>query len=207
MSMELQADPKAKALIFDLDGTLSDSLPIHLAVWNRIGRSVGFVFDERMVYEMTGMPTIAFAQKIVEDNHLAVSPWELVEIKQKSFLESVHLVRPIGQVVSLVRRYHGVLPMAVGTGASRRSATLQLEVLGLTGWFEPVVTADDVTHHKPEPETFLRCAELMQVEPAFCQVFEDGIAGMKAAGAAGMIVTDVKPYIRFNPGALTSDTI
>ena len=64
--MGLYVDPKAKGLIFDLDGTLSDSLPVHMATWNKVGNSIGFVFDERLVHEMTGMPTIAFARRIIE---------------------------------------------------------------------------------------------------------------------------------------------
>jgi HAD superfamily hydrolase (TIGR01509 family) len=62
------------------------------------------------------------------------------------------------------------------------------------------VTADDVVRHKPDPETFLKCAELMGVEPEFCQVFEDGELGMQAAQRAGMILTDVRPFVT-NPFA------
>ncbi|HPT32393.1 MAG TPA: HAD-IA family hydrolase, partial [Prolixibacteraceae bacterium] len=106
-------------------------------------------------------------------------------------------------VVEIIRKYHGVLPMAVGTGASRQSATLQLRELRLTPYFEFVVSADDVTRHKPEPETFQRCAELMKVKPTDCQVFEDGVLGMEAARAAGMMVTDVRPYINYGSWALS----
>jgi len=201
--MGLQVHTQAKALIFDLDGTISDSLPVHLANWHKIGSSIGFVFDERLVYEMTGMPTIAFAQRIIEENNLQISPGALARLKQESFWESVHLIRPIDQVVEIIKKYHGTLPMSVGTGASRQSATLQLRELRLTPYFDFVVSADDVTRHKPEPETFLRCAELMKVKPTDCQVFEDGILGMEAARKAGMIVTDVRPYINYGTWALS----
>ena len=201
--MGLQVDPKAKALIFDLDGTLSDSLPVHMATWNKIGSSIGFVFDERLVHAMTGMPTIAFAQRIIEENGLRLSPGELVRMKQEAFWEAVHLVRPVELVVEIVRAWHGRLPMSVGTGASRRSAALQLSELGLTPYFDIIVTADDVTRHKPHPDTFLECARLMGVDPSGCQVFEDGILGMEAARSAGMIVTDVRPYINYGAWALS----
>lgn len=156
-------DPKAKALIFDLDGTLSDSLPVHLATWKKIGNSIGFVFEEQLVFEMTGMPTIAFARRIIEENGLHLSPEELVRMKQEAFWEAVHLVKPVDQVVSIVKAWHGRLPMSVGTGASRKSATLQLGELGLTPYFDYIITADDVTRHKPYPETFLQCACKMGV--------------------------------------------
>jgi beta-phosphoglucomutase family hydrolase len=202
-TMELNVHPHAKALIFDLDGTLSDSLPVHMATWNSLGETFGFIFEERIVYEMTGMPTIAFAQRIVNENNLTISPEELVIHKQKAFWNSVGLIKPIDLVVDIVKKYHKKLPMSVGTGASRRSALLQLETLGLTRYFDAIVTADDVTNHKPHPDTFLKCAKLMGVTPQDCQVFEDGIPGMQAARSAGMMLTDVRPFINYGEWALS----
>lgn len=199
--MNLTVDSSAKALIFDLDGTLSDSLPLHVENWNWLGLKYGFTFDRQIVHEMTGKPTIMFAQRIVDDFGLKVSPEEIVMLKQKLFREAASNLKPIRQVVELVRNYYGQLPMAVGTGASRRSAEVQLLSLNIGHYFDVVVTADDVTHHKPEPETFLKCALLMGVEPAQCQVFEDGILGLEAAAKAGMIVTDVRPYINYGEWA------
>jgi HAD superfamily hydrolase (TIGR01509 family) len=77
---------------------------------------------------------------------------------------------------------------------------LQLKELEIDRLFDFIVTADDVDRHKPEPDTFLKCAELMGVEPEFCQVFEDGELGMKAALKAGMLLTDVRPFVT-NPFA------
>ena len=64
--MTIKVHPEAKGLIFDLDGTISDSLPIHVATWNQIGDKYGFQFDPKIVYEMTGRPTIEFARRVVE---------------------------------------------------------------------------------------------------------------------------------------------
>lgn len=193
--MELEIHPQARALIFDLDGTLSDSLSVHLATWNKVCGYYNCYFDPKIIDEMTGMPTISFAERVIADNNLKdVDPEDIVRMKQQSFWESAHLLKPYPVVVDLVYKYHGILPMAVGTGASRRSAMVQLEQLKLTDYFDAIITADDVTRHKPEPQTFLRCAELMGIAPADCQVFEDGILGLQAAKAAGMYVTDVKPY-------------
>lgn len=201
--MGLNVIPRAKALIFDLDGTLSDSLPVHMATWNTLGETFGFIFEDRIVHEMTGMPTIAFAQRLVDENKLSVSPEELVRLKQQAFWNSVGLIKPIDIVVDIVRNHYGKLPMAVGTGASRKSAMLQLDTLGLTGYFQVIVTADDVTRHKPYPDTFLKCAEVMGVDPEDCQVFEDGILGMEAARSAGMMITDVRPFINYGEWALS----
>ncbi len=194
--MKLDIHPKAKALIFDLDGTLSDSLPVHLATWNEVCARFNCHFDPRIIDEMTGMPTINFAERVIADNQLKnVDPYEIVRLKQQTFWDHANLLKPHPVVVDLVYRYHTIVPMAVGTGASRRSAMVQLEKLGLTTYFDAIVTADDVTIHKPEPQTFLKCAELMGVSPSDCQVFEDGILGIQAAQKAGMYVTDVKPYL------------
>jgi HAD superfamily hydrolase (TIGR01509 family) len=78
---------------------------------------------------------------------------------------------------------------------------VQLETLDILKYFDHVVSADDVTRHKPEPETFLKCARLMGVEPQFCQVFEDGDLGIEAAQKAGMMVTDVRPFINYGEWA------
>jgi beta-phosphoglucomutase-like phosphatase (HAD superfamily) len=201
--MELNVQSGARALIFDLDGTLSDSLPVHMATWNSLGETFGFIFEDRILHEMTGMPTITFAERLVSENNLKISPDELVRLKQQAFWNSVGLVKPIDLVVDIVKSNYGILPMSVGTGASYRSAMLQLDTLGLTRYFDAIVTADDVENHKPYPDTFLKCAQLMGVDPSVCQVFEDGILGMQAARSAGMMVTDVRPFINYGEWALS----
>ncbi len=202
--MGITVHTKAKALIFDLDGTLSNSLPVHLETWNIIGRKYGFDFDPQIIYEMTGRPTIEFAKHIIERYCVNEKPENLVKMKQESFWELAHLLQPVEEVVAIVKSCHGKIPMSVGTGASRKSAEVQLKALGLTDYFDNIITADDVTKHKPEPETFLECARLMGVEPQYCQVFEDGDLGIIAAEKAGMYVTDVRPLINYGEWALSS---
>jgi HAD superfamily hydrolase (TIGR01509 family) len=90
--------------------------------------------------------------------------------------------------------------MAVGTGGYKRLAWKSLEILGLDKYFEILVSSEDVTHPKPHPETFLKCAELLGVEPEFCQVFEDGDLGIQAANAAGMMSTLVTEYYEVTIG-------
>lgn len=195
--MGLHVHPDARALIFDLDGTLSNSLPVHVATWNKVGEAYGFKFDPKIIHEMTGRPTIEFARHIVERYGIAAEPEEIVKQKQQAFWNSAQLLEPVNEIISIVKEYHGKLPMAVGTGASRRSAEVQLGELKITHFFSVIVSADDVTKHKPEPETFLKCAELLGVAPEKCQVFEDGDLGIAAAKKAGMMVTDVRPHISY----------
>lgn len=193
--MELKIHPNARALIFDLDGTLSDSLPVHIASWHAVCGKLGCTFDERILVEMTGAPTISFAERIKREQNLQIDPEEMVVLKQQEFRKNINQIKPHDAVIGLMKEAHGKLPMAVGTGASRASAMLQLKELEIDGLFDCIVTADDVESHKPEPETFLKCAELMGVKPEFCQVFEDGELGMQAAQSAGMLLTDVRPFV------------
>ncbi len=195
--MELHVNPEARALIFDLDGTLSNSLPVHIATWNKIGEKYGFKFDPQILLELTGRPTIEFAKRIVEQYGLDEKPENIVKLKQQSFWDSSQLLKPVEEIIAIVKTYHNKLPMSVGTGASRRSAEVQLKALDIARYFDFIVSAEDVTNHKPEPETFLECARLMNVEPSLCQVFEDGELGITAAKKAGMMVTDVRPHIKY----------
>jgi len=195
--MGLHVHPDARALIFDLDGTLSNSLPVHMATWNKVGEVYGFKFDPQIMVEMTGRATIEFAHRIVEQYNLSVDPEEIVKLKQQSFRDSAQLLEPVREIISVVKKYYGKLPMAVGTGASRKSTEVQLNELGIAKYFNVIVTANDVTRHKPNPDTFLKCAELMGVTPEKCQVFEDGDLGIEAAKKAGMMVTDVRPHIDY----------
>lgn len=193
--MKLEIHPKAKALIFDLDGTLSDSLPVHIASWHVVCKKLNCTFDERIVVEMTGMPTISFAERIKREQNLEVDAEEIVQMKQQEFRSNIDQIKPHDAVINLMKSAHGKIPMAVGTGASRQSAMLQLQELGIDHFFDFIVTADDVQLHKPEPDTFLQCAQKLNVDPQFCQVFEDGEMGMLAAQAAGMLLTDVRPFV------------
>jgi len=192
---KIEINSEVKALIFDLDGTLSNSLPVHFFTWEKICQEFNCHFSKKILIELTGKPTIVFAKRIIKENNLkGITPEELVKRKQQLLWDNAGLLKPHSDIVSLVYENYGKRPMAVGTGACRKSAKVQLEALHLTKYFDVVISADDVTHHKPNPETFLKCAELLRVKPSNCQVFEDGVLGMEAALKAGMFLTDVRPY-------------
>ena len=193
--MKLDIDPKAEGLIFDMDGTLADSMPIHFEAWRITAREHGFEYTEDQLYELAGMPTWRIVPVINERLDLNIDPEIFSRRKEQVFLELLTDVKPVEPVVELVYRYHNKLPMSIGTGGKREIALLTIKMMGLDKYIDILVAADDVKNHKPAPDTFLECARLMGIEPSLCQVFEDGEMGLKAAEAAGMIATDIRPYV------------
>lgn len=194
--MSLKVDPKARGLIFDIDGTLADTMPAHYRSWKLVAERYGFDYPESLFYRLSGMPTGDIISYINEHQGMDLNPEEVVRAKNEAYLALNGAIQVIEPVFKIVKENHGKLPMALGTGEYREIALVNIRITGLDRYFDKIVTADDVTKSKPDPETFLKCAELINVPPEFCQVFEDGGAGLEAARRAGMIVTDVRPFIR-----------
>ncbi|MFH8135653.1 fructose-1-phosphate/6-phosphogluconate phosphatase [Pantoea osteomyelitidis] len=180
------------ALIFDMDGTILDTEPTHRKAWHQVLARYGMTLDEARIIEFNGAPTWRLAQFIIEQNQATHDPHLLAAEKTAAvkamLLENVH---PL-PLMEVVKAYHGRRPMAVGTGSEHSMADALLTQLGVRHLFTAIVGADDVTRHKPEPDTFLRCAQLMGVAPERCVVFEDADFGLQAAKAAGMDVVDVR---------------
>ena len=197
---DLKVNPKAKALIFDLDGTLANTMPIHYIAWRNAAARYGIDFTTEVFLQLAGIPLYPTVEKLNEIFGKNIDPREMGDIKEEEFEMNMHLTPEIKPVTELVRQWHGKLPMAVGTGGSRRLSLKTLEIIGLNGYFDILVTSEDVSEFKPHPMTFLRCAELMGVDPADCEVFEDGVLGFQAAKSAGMMVTDVTKYYEVTIG-------
>ena len=199
--MQYEIQPNIKGLIFDLDGTLADTLPYHYRAWLVVCKKFGISVNKEFMKKYTGQPTWIIADKLLKENNLdgKISAEEITEEKMKSFYdEHQKCITPIEPVVNIVKRYYGKLPMAVGTGAQRLAVERTLEIINMRQYFDIIVTANDVTNFKPHPETFLKCAEIMNIEPRFIEVFEDGDLGITAAKAAGMNVTDVSSWYDSN---------
>ena len=192
--MKIEISKKTKGLIFDMDGTLADSMPIHFKAWKLTAIENGFEYTEKQFLDTAGMPTLKIVPLINKELGLSLDPVEFSRRKEELFLENIGDLKLIEPVADIVRKYHNILPMSIGTGGKKEIAELTLKMLGFDKYFDIIVSAEDVENHKPYPDTFLKCAELMNVPPEFCQVFEDGEMGLIAAERAGMIVTDVRPY-------------
>ncbi len=188
--------PGVKGLIFDLDGTLADTMPYHFQGWKKACLKYGADIDNNFLRKHTGSPGWIIASQIIKDCGLNgnVTVEQIMNEKLVEFFRLQHLIKPIEPVTDIVKKYHGRLPMAVGTGGHREAVERTLEITDLRRYFDIVVTANDVNSFKPHPETFLKCAELMGVEPEFVEVFEDADQGIEAAEKAGMKVTDVRSW-------------
>ena len=194
--MQYDIQPHIKGLIFDLDGTLADTMPYHYKGWLMACEKFGVSINQEFLLKHTGSPGWVIARKLLEENNLSgkYSAEEIIEEKMKIFYEYQKNVKPIEPVADIVKRYYGKLPMAVGTGGHRLAVERTLEITNLRQYFDIIVTSNDVQNFKPHPETFLKCAEKMNVEPRFIEVFEDGDLGIEAAKAAGMQATDVRSW-------------
>ncbi len=191
----LYKEPKAKALIFDLDGTLIDSMPLHFKAWSHVCKKYQLYFPETMFLNFAGNSAINIATSLINDAKLDLDPSIIVKEKADYFLEHIDKINPIYPVLNLLKEFAGKCPISIGTGGRRAIVEKTIAALKIDHMIDFIVTSNDVENCKPHPETFLKCAELMKVKPEECQVFEDGDLGIKAAKKAGMLVTDVRLFL------------
>lgn len=175
-----------QALIFDMDGTLVDSMPSHLKAWQAALEEQGLPVDIDFVGKRGGMPTPKIADEYASHFGVSFDKDQLVKTKKATFDTLWQEVARIPASVAVAEQFQGKLPMAVGTGAERSNMQRILDNLSLTEMFTTLVSADEVKAHKPEPDTFLYAAKQMNTAPEQCLVFEDTPFGLQAAHNAGM---------------------
>jgi beta-phosphoglucomutase-like phosphatase (HAD superfamily) len=181
--------------IFDLDGTLIDTMPLHYRAWDAAMRHHGLTetLNEDLFYSFGGVPTVRVAELLGAHYRLTLNPHEVEITKERLFLEMLDAVRHIEPVVAFARRVALTHPIAIATGGQREIALPALKAAGLQDLFSIVVTPRDVGpgRGKPAPDMFLLAAEKMGVAAERCLVFEDAEPGIRAAQAAGMAVVRV----------------
>ena len=197
---KLDINPKAKALIFDLDGTLADTMPIHFLAYKNILVNYGIDFTPGIFATLAGIPAVGTIEKLNEMYGTNMNAEEVGHFKEREYEKIMYKMKPVQPVIELVEKYYGKMPMAVGTGGYKRLAWKTMNILKLEKYFDILVSTEEVARPKPFPDTFLRCAELMGVEPSVCEVFEDGEPGIQAAKAAGMMATLVTGYYEVTIG-------
>jgi HAD superfamily hydrolase (TIGR01509 family) len=181
------------AVIFDCDGTLVDSMSAHFDAWCEalaIHGAAG-IFKEDVFHAMGGRPTQDIVVELNSEYDLKLDPESVAMAKREAFLKRLDEVTLIEEVAAFAKSLRGRMPLGIASGGSRRVVEKTLHKLGVSDWFDEVVTADDVADGKPAPDIFLKCAKLLNVAPERCLVLEDAPPGVVAARRAGMQVVVV----------------
>lgn len=175
-----------KGYIFDCDGTIADTMPLHFRAWTLAMEEVGGQFPEDLFYQWGGTPTITIVTQLNERFGLKMDALKTSRRKEDHYLKMLHEVLPIEPVLEIARRMHGVFPMAIASGGHRELVEGTLKAIGIFDIFDAVVCAEDCERGKPSPDPFLEAARRLNVPPEDCLVFEDSPTGIEAAKAAGM---------------------
>jgi beta-phosphoglucomutase-like phosphatase (HAD superfamily) len=186
-----------KAYLFDCDGTIVDSMPLHYIAWKKVLAEWDCDFGEQTFYAWGGMPVSEIISALNVRDGLAMPAEAIARRKEALYFEILPELKAVPEVLEHIEFSHGEIPFAVVSGSTRDSVTASLTVLGLLDKFETLVCAGDYERSKPDPEPFLIAAKRLGVSPEDCLVFEDTEMGIQAATAAGMASVKVlQPWER-----------
>ncbi|MDG4796837.1 HAD-IA family hydrolase [Micromonospora sp. WMMD1082] len=180
-----------QAYLFDCDGTIVDSMPQHYTAWRQALDGWGCAFPEELFYAWAGRPTADIVAALNEQQQLNMPLEAVVARREALFAQLLPTAVGIPGVLHHIDDAHGRIPFAVVSGSTREAVTASLDALSILDRFDVLVCAGDYTRPKPDPEPFLRAAELLGVPPRSCLVFEDADLGIEAATAAGMAAVRV----------------
>lgn len=182
-----------QALIFDMDGTLIDTMPSHAKAWEKVGEVLGYPLTADAMYELSGTTTFVIAREAMKRADMPEHYFDrVVELKRRFGMEMILENAALLPAFEIVKANVGKKPMAIGTGSHHAMVELLDKKFNLRRYVQVIVDSEDVTEHKPSPETFLKCAEKLGILPHHCLVFEDADLGVQAALNGGMDVFDVR---------------
>jgi beta-phosphoglucomutase family hydrolase len=188
-----QAFPQG--LIFDCDGTLADSMPLHWQAWQAIAKRHGFKFTKKRFYSLGGVPSRDIVRTLCTEQGVVVDYVAVAHEKELEYLPLIEKIQPIEQIVAVARENFGKIPLAVASGGSHKIINQVLTHLGIQNLFKAIVTNEDVTRQKPAPDIFLEAARRIGVDPKFCRAYEDTDLGVQAIRDAGMEIVDVRQIL------------
>ena len=184
-----------QGLIFDCDGTLADTMPLHWRAWQVIASRHQFRFPQDRFYALGGVPSRDILKMLSEEQGLPLDHLAVAREKEAEYRPLIAQVEPINTVVGVAREHYGRIPLAVASGGTRKIIEQVLEHLGIRPLFAAIVTSEDVVNQKPAPDIFLEAARRIGVPPQFCRAYEDTDLGMRAIRAAGMEAVDVREML------------
>jgi HAD superfamily hydrolase (TIGR01509 family) len=185
--MNLMLPPgKFQAYLFDCDGTVADSMPLHYIAWKKALGEWNCPFDEELFYSWGGMPPVEIVERLNKMHGLSMPVSALAEHKENYYYDQLPELKPVPEVVVHVEAQYGKIPFGIVSGSTRESVVNSLTTIGLLDRFQTIVASEDYSRSKPAPDAFLLAAERLGVAPELCLVFEDADIGIQAATAAGM---------------------
>lgn len=182
-----------RAYLFDCDGTIADSMPLHYVAWKQALGEWNCAFEEELFYAWGGRPTEEIVVTLNQTHGLKMPVESVAGRKEELYFELLPQLKVVPEVLEHIEAQHGRIPFAVVSGSARDSVTASLVTLNLLDRFDTLVCAGDYKKSKPDPEAFLLAAAKLQVAPNACLVFEDTEMGIQAATAAGMASVKVPP--------------
>ena len=184
-----------RGIIFDCDGTLADSMPLHWRAWQAVTRRYNLQFPIDRFYSLGGVPSRDILKMLGEEQGITLDHLQAAREKEAAYLPLIAQVEPINAVVGVARENFGKIPLAVASGGVRGIIEEVLRHLDILSLFNTVVTTEDVKHQKPAPDIFLEAARRIGIPPADCLAYEDTDLGLQAIRAAGMQAIDVRQLL------------
>ncbi len=185
MKLNLPPGP-FRAYLFDCDGTIADSMPLHYIAWKKALAEWKCVFPEELFYAWGGKPIPEIIATLNHQQGLTMPADTVAQQREQYYRELLPELEAVPEVVEHIDAQYGRIPFAVVSGSTRESVMSALTTLHLAEKFEVFVCAEDYRKSKPDPEAFLLAAERLGMPPEYCLVFEDTVLGIQAATAAGM---------------------
>jgi HAD superfamily hydrolase (TIGR01509 family) len=192
--MKLQLPPGPfQAYLFDCDGTIADSMPLHYIAWKKALSEWNCAFDENLFYAWGGRPIAEIIASLNEKNGLSMPVETVAQRREQLYYQLLPQLTVVPEVLEHIEAQHGRIPFAVVSGSTRESVVASLNALKILDRFETLVCAGDYKKSKPDPEAFLLAAAKLAIAPEACLVFEDTEMGIQAATAAGMDSVKIPP--------------
>ena len=196
--VQMPLDFMPGGLIFDCDGTLADTMPLHYLAWREMldaETTPGLYFPEAQFYAWGGVSAREILERLNDDHGLSLEVAKLTHEKEMMYQKRIPTLTPILPVIAEVERFYGKIPMAVVSGGMRALVEESLDVLKIRDKFVTVIGSEEVSRSKPDPEGMLKAAQIMGVAPKNCVVYEDAPMGILAAHRAGMQCVNVLDWI------------